>query len=190
MEAIASAAIRNNHAEPSISRSEISRRGSNCGNTTRSIRVQVDAPRVCAFTSSSTGISRARCSRSRARHGLTPMTMSITLDNSPRPNTMNRIGRIASGGTIDSTVSNGDNGAPNNGNVPAAMPRHRPARALMPRPSARRRRLDALSCHSTYSPVRLSALNARRLTASSICPALGSSLSLGLSARRSAEPTK
>jgi len=55
---------------------------------------------------------------------------------------------------------------------------------------ASRRKLAALSCHSRYSPVRLSATKARRLTASLICTALGSSLSLGLSARRSAEPMK
>ena len=119
-----------------------------------------------------------------------PITISITFDNSPSPNTMNRIGRIASGGTIDSTVSNGDNGAPNSGKVPAAMPRHSPANALMPRPMARRRRLEAVSCQSRYSPVRLSAVNARRFTASVICTALGSSLSLGLSVSRSAEPMK
>ncbi|MNO01074.1 hypothetical protein D3C81_2211200 [compost metagenome] len=77
-----------------------------------------------------------------------PITISMTFDNSPRPKTMNRIGRIASGGTIDSTVSSGDNGAPNNGSVPAAMPRHSPANAAMPRPMARRRRLDAVSCHN------------------------------------------
>ncbi|MNP72778.1 hypothetical protein D3C76_1693950 [compost metagenome] len=70
------------------------------------------------------------------------------------------------------------------------MPRHRPASALMPKPMARRRRLEALSCQSRYSPVRLSATKARRCTASLICTALGSSLSLGLSASRSAEPMK
>jgi hypothetical protein len=119
-----------------------------------------------------------------------PITISITFDNSSRPKTMNSIGRIASGGIIDSTVSSGDSGAPNSGKVPAAMPRHSPASALMPRPMARRRRLEAVSCHSTYSPVRLSAVNARRLTASVICTALGSNLSLGLSVSRSAEPMK
>ncbi|MNT66047.1 hypothetical protein D3C72_2040810 [compost metagenome] len=140
--------------------------------------------------SNSTGISLARCSRSRASAGVMPITISITFDNSPKPKTMNRIGRIASGGTIDSTVNKGDNGAPNSGRVPAAMPRHRPAKALIPRPMASRRRLDAVSCQSRYSPVRLSATNARRFTASVICTALGSSLSLGLSVSRSAEPMK
>ena len=77
-----------------------------------------------------------------------PMTINITLDNSPRPKTINRMGRIASGGTIDSTVSSGDNGAPNSGMMPAAIPRHSPARAAMPMPMARRVRLAALSCQN------------------------------------------
>ncbi|MCY1541582.1 hypothetical protein D9M68_772830 [compost metagenome] len=145
---MASAAIRNNQAEPSIRRREISRRGSSCGSTTRRIRVQVLAPRVCALISSSCGISRARCSRSRAMHGVMPMTISITLDSSPRPKTINRIGSTASGGIIDSTVSSGDNGALNNGRVPAAMPRHNPTSAAMPRPMPRRLRLAALSCQN------------------------------------------
>ncbi|MNQ92368.1 hypothetical protein D3C85_1077930 [compost metagenome] len=148
MEAIASAAIRNSQAEPSTRRREISRRGSSCGRITRRIRVQVVAPRVCALISNSWGISRARCSRSRARIGVMPITISITLDSSPRPKTMNRIGRMASGGTIDNTVSSGDRDAPNNGRVPAAMPRHKPASALIPRPMPSRCRLAPESCQS------------------------------------------
>ncbi|MCY1433463.1 hypothetical protein D9M71_494910 [compost metagenome] len=76
-----------------------------------------------------------------------PITISITLDSSPKPKTMNRIGRMANGGTIDSTVSNGDNDAPNSGRVPAAMPRHRPASALIPRPMPSRCKLAPVSCH-------------------------------------------
>ncbi|MNO82687.1 hypothetical protein D3C76_739690 [compost metagenome] len=103
---------------------------------------------------------------------------------------MNRIGRIASGGIIDSTASSGDSGAPNSGTLPAAMPSARPSSAAMPRPRPRRVRLEALSFQNSTSPLRLSSLKARRLTASAICTALGSSLSLGFSASRLAEPLK
>ncbi|MNP23018.1 hypothetical protein D3C76_1157090 [compost metagenome] len=76
------------------------------------------------------------------------MAMSITLDNSPSPKTMNRIGRMASGGIIDSTTSMGDSDAPTSGKVPAAIPRHRPAPAAMARPVPSRCRLAPVSCHS------------------------------------------
>jgi len=115
------------------------------------------------------------------------MTISITLDSSPRPKTMNRIGRIASGGTIDSTVSNGESGALNSGRVPATIPRHRPATAAMARPVPRRLRLEAVSCQNRKSPERLSGVKARRSTAALIWPKLGSNLSLGFSSRRWAE---
>ncbi|MNZ92664.1 hypothetical protein D3C78_1116960 [compost metagenome] len=58
---------------------------------------------------------------------------------------MNRIGRIASGGTIDSTVSSGDSGAPSSGRLPAAMPKPRPTSAAMPMPMPRRARLAPVS---------------------------------------------
>jgi len=77
-----------------------------------------------------------------------PMTISITFDNSPSPKTMNRIGRIASGGTIDTTTISGDRGAANSGRVPAITPRPRPRAALISSPLPSRLRLDAVSCQS------------------------------------------
>ena len=50
------------------------------------------------------------------------MTISAIFDASPRPMTMNRIGKSASGGTIDSTATNGPNVAPATGSKPMSMP--------------------------------------------------------------------
>ena len=43
--------------------------------------------------------------------GATPMTISVILEVSPSPSTMNRIGSSASGGTIETTAKNGASSA-------------------------------------------------------------------------------
>jgi hypothetical protein len=96
---------------------------------------------------------------------------------------------MASGGTIDKTARSGDSVAPSVAKEPAAIPRHRPAIAAMPIPMNRRFRLAAVSDQSRISPVRSSSVNAICLTASTICAALGSSLSSAFSASRRDEAT-
>ena len=41
-------------------------------------------------------------------NGVMPKTISTTLETSPSPNTMNRIGSSAIGGIIDSAATNGE----------------------------------------------------------------------------------
>ena len=137
---------------------------------------------------SSAGISRARCSRSRANIGVMPMTISITFDSSSRPKTINSTGRIASGGIIDTTVISGDSAARYIGNTPAAMPMPRPISDESARPISRRLILISVSAHSRYSPLRLSGVKAIRSMAAIICDRPGSSLSCGLASSRTAEP--
>ena len=185
---MASAEMRNSHAEPSSRRREVISRDSSWGSTTRSTRVQLLAPRVCALINSSAGISCARCSRSRASIGVIPMTISITFDSSSRPKTINSTGRIASGGIIDTTVSSGDSAARYIGKTPAAMPMTRPISDETARPVSRRLRLISVSAHSRYSPLRLSGVNAIRSMAATICDRPGSNLSCGLASSRTADP--
>ncbi len=187
---MASAEMRNNQAEPSSRRSEVSRRDSSCGSTTRSTSVQLLAPRVWALIRISGGISQARCSRSRASIGVMPITISIILDSSSSPKTINSTGKIASGGTIDSTVISGESDARHRGNTPAVTPMHRPMSDAIPSPTSRRARLTSVSTQNRYSPLRLSGVKAIREIASSICCRPGSSLSWGLASRRTAEPKK
>ncbi len=78
-----------------------------------------------------------------------PNTISTTLDNSPKPNTMNKIGNTAIGGIIDNTPINGARVAPTNGNTPIASPKASPLAVAMPRPMPSRCKLAAVSSHST-----------------------------------------
>lgn len=70
---------------------------------------KVDAPSVCAFTICSCGMSSTLCDRSRVMKGVMPMTISTTFEVSPSPKTMNRIGRSASGGTMEITATKPEN---------------------------------------------------------------------------------
>ena len=160
----------------------------NCGSTTRIATCQVDAPSVCALMSCSRGIAATSSERSRIRVGVTPIMISITFDNSPRPNTMNRIGSTAIGGIIDSTATKVPNPAPATGKRPIARPNTKPVSAAIPSPSAKRCRLAAVSAHSTYSPDRRSGSAASRFDVATISETGGNSLSSGLAARRSADP--
>ena len=76
------------------------------------------------------------------------MTISVIFDASPSPMTMNRIGSSASGGTIDSTATNGPNVAPAIGSKPIRMPTTRAIAAEMASPIRSRVRLAAVSDHS------------------------------------------
>jgi hypothetical protein len=105
--AIASAAMRNSQALPSERRTASSSRGSTCGRITRRMSSQLEALSVCALMICSTGSSRTRCCRSRMMNGVMPMTISTTLETSPSPNTMNRIGSAAMGGIIASAATKG-----------------------------------------------------------------------------------
>ncbi len=160
-----------------------------CGSTTLIATCQVDAPSDCALTSCSFGRLATVMARSRIRQGVTPKTISTTFDSSPNPKTMNRMGRIAIGGIIDSTATSVPNVAPATGTTPTASPTVRPIAVATPRPMARRRRLAAVSVHSTRSPERRSGSNASRCAACAISATGGSNLSSGLAARRSVEPT-
>lgn len=190
VEEIASAEIRNSHADPSSRRSEVSSLESSCGSTTRSTSVQLLAPSVWALMRISAGISQARCSRSRASIGVMPMTISITFDSSSSPKTINSTGSIASGGIIDSTVISGESDARHSGNTPEVTPMHRPISEAIASPASRRARLTRVSTQNRYSPLRLSGVNAIRDSASSICCRPGSSLSCGLASSLTAEPKK
>ena len=88
--------------------------------------------------------------------GAMPNTISTTLETSPSPNTMNRIGRIAIGGTSDKPATNGANPARNSGVMPTPMPTHKPRAALIPSPQPSRARLAAVSAHSNKPPLRTS----------------------------------
>lgn len=122
--------------------------------------------------------------------GVMPTTISTTFDNSSSPNTMNRTGSTASGGTIEITVMNGESVALTSGNEPVAIAATSAITALTTRPMPSRRKLDSVSVHNRYSPVRLSSVKAADFTASLICAALGSSLSSGLSESRIEDPVK
>ena len=190
MAAIASAAMRNSQAAPRDSRTASRSRGRICGSTTRSTICHVLPPRVWALTISSRGSSRVRCCRSRTMNGAMPKTMSTTFDTSSRPKTTNRTGRIAIGGISDSPSTNGERPARTSGMAPSATPKARPTSALIPTPSASRRRLAPVSAHSSTSPVRLSGSTAIRCTASPRLANDGSSLSFGFSASRAPDATR
>jgi hypothetical protein len=98
-------------AGPSDRRTASARRGSICGSTTLTTICQVEAPSVCALMTCSRGISPTRSARSRTRNGAMPITIRTTLDSSPKPKTMNSTGRIAMGGTMDSTATTGESPA-------------------------------------------------------------------------------
>ena len=66
------------------------------------------APSVCALINCSVGISATLNARSRVMKGAIPMMISTTLEASPSPNAVNRIGKSAKGGIIDSTAMEGD----------------------------------------------------------------------------------
>ena len=78
------------------------------------------------------------------------MTISVIFEASPSPMTMNRMGSSASGGTIDSTATNGPNIAPMMGSKPMRMPTTRANTAEMASPIRSRVRLAAVSDHSKY----------------------------------------
>src|SRR6185503_18393372 len=88
-----------------------------------------DAPSVIAFTICSRGICPAVSIRSRAITGNTPRKISATLESSSTPSEMNRIGRIASGGTIETNVMNGENSERTRGSRPMFRPASSPASA-------------------------------------------------------------
>ena len=120
-----------------------------CGSTTRIATCQVDAPSVCALIICSRGRLCTSIDRSRIRQGATPMMISITFDNSPSPNTMNRIGKTAIGGIIEITATRVPNDAPAIGSSPTVSPKPSPIRVEIPSPSDSRCRLAAVSVHST-----------------------------------------
>ncbi len=77
-----------------------------CGSTTRIATCQVEAPSVCALIELLARQARDLQRQDRGSvYGVTPMTISMTFDNSPSPNTMNRIGRTAIGGIIEITAT-------------------------------------------------------------------------------------
>ena len=78
-----------------------------------------------------------------------PMTISTILDSSPRPKTMNRIGRIASGGIIEMTATNGAERRADDRQEADREPEDEADRASRCRArSASRCRLAAVSAHS------------------------------------------
>jgi hypothetical protein len=124
-------------------------RGMICGSTTRIATCQVDAPNVCALINCSRGRFCTSIDMSRIRQGATPMMISITFDNSPSPNTMNRIGSTAIGGIIETTATMVPNDAPATGSSPTVSPKPSPTRVEIPNPSNSRCRLAAVSVHNT-----------------------------------------
>ena len=102
---------------------------------------------------------------------------------------MKKMGSTAIGGIIDRTAISVPSVAPTSGISPSERPRTRPIMVATARPVRSRRRLAAVSVHSTYSPVRRSGSKAIRSMVAAISEKGGSSLSSGLAARRSAEPT-
>ena len=184
---MASAAIRNSQAGPSASRSASISRGITCGSTTLSASCQLEAPSVSALTICSRGSSPTRAARSRVITGAMPTAISVTLAVSPRPSAMNRIGSRASGGTIDTAPRKDDSSARAKGTSPVTVPSTSASRVATARAAAIRSRLAAVSLQNRYSPVRGSATRARRSSARPRDAKLGSSLSVGLAARRRAE---
>ena len=77
--------------------------------------------------------------------GATPTTMRVTLATSPKPTTMKRIGRIASGGINDTAATNGATAALRYGSTPIASPRHSPPSALIDSATSNRCRLARVS---------------------------------------------
>ena len=119
-----------------------------------------------------------------------PMMINITLASSPSPKMMNRIGRIASGGTSDMPVTSGEMPARNSGSEPVAMPTTRPIRALIATPMPSRCRLARVSTSRVYSPLRLLGSKAMRSMASEKLLREGRSLSLGFASSRASEATR
>ncbi len=144
---MASLEMRNSQAGPSESLSALTSRGRVCGSTTRVTICQVEAPRVCAFTSCSRGKEATDMEMSRTMKGVTPMTISVTLATSPRPKTMKRIGSTASGGTTESTETTGAKAERNSGSRPIATPAQSPTPVATERPMIRRSRLASVSSH-------------------------------------------
>ena len=157
---MASAAMRNSHAEPIDSRSESMSRGQSCGSTTRRISCQVEAPSVCALMICSFGNSPTRSARSRAMHGAMPITMSAIFAVSSSPSTMNSTGRIASGGIIAMVPSSGESSARSRGTTPMPTASIMPSMALMTSAEPMRLRLAQVSAQNSTRPVRLSSSNA------------------------------
>ena len=102
---------------------------------------------------------------------------------------MNRMGSRASGGIRDRLATKGASPARASGRAPRMTPKVSPMRAAVPTPWDSRRRLAQVSAHSSISPVRLLGSKARRCIDSPRVAKLGSSLSLGFSARRASEAT-
>jgi hypothetical protein len=119
-----------------------------------------------------------------------PMTISVTFDSSSRPKTMKRMGRIDIGGMTQITEMIGASVARTKGMSPLAMPKKRPMSVAMARPITMRRRLHSVSLHSRISPETLSRSQAKRVIASPKLASDGRSLSLGFSARRSADKVR
>ena len=112
------------------------------------------------------------------------MTISTTLDSSPRPKTMNRIGRIAIGGTMQTTATSGASVAETSGQHADGEPEHeadqrRRCRARCPGAAGWPR----YPLHSTISPERRSGSKATRRTASTISRDRRQQLVVGVGAR-------
>jgi hypothetical protein len=126
---------------------------------------------------------------SRAITGNTPMKISATFASSSTPSVMNRIGNIASGGIIDRKVRNGAR-ARHAREQADVEPEQQARSAASPRPIASRAGSSACPRASGTCRCARRAVNAMRCTASTICPAVGSSLSSGFAAWRACERSR
>ena len=159
-----------------------------CGSATRIAMTQLDAPKVCALTISSCGTSSTRWLRSRMMNGRVPTTISTTLDNSPSPKIMKRIGSSANGGIIDRTATNCARKLRINGRSPISSPTINPIRAEIPMPRNSRCKLAQVSCQNRIRSLRRSGSVISRQAVSAMDEGAGSSLSEGFAASRISEP--
>ena len=93
-------------------------------------------------------------------HGAMPITISAIFAVSSSPSTMNRMGRIASGGIIATVPSSGESSARTRGTTPMASASTRPSIALMPSAEPMRLRLAQVSAQNSTRPLRVSSSNA------------------------------
>ena len=104
---MASAEIRNTQAGPSENRTLSISRGMAWGRATCRATSQVEAPSVWALTICSSGMAATCEARSRTMKGVMPTKISTILAVSPRPKTMNNMGRTAMGGITDMVATRG-----------------------------------------------------------------------------------
>ena len=122
-------------------------------------------------------------------NGATPMTISTIFESSPRPNTMNRIGSIAIGGIIEMTATKGAERRATSGSTPSASPKARPIERRDAEPEH-----EPLQAGRGVGPQQIVAgapVGFERHASDGVGHLTdgGSSLSSGLAARRSAEPS-